>query len=265
MLKKQLIILIVLVCLLSTGCAINPVTGENQLMLVSEAQELQIGRQYAPEVQKQLGGQIENWHLQNYVNSVGQRIAGVSHMPSLEFHYTALNHDSINAMALPGGYVFITKGMLEQLSSEAQLAAVLSHETAHVTARHSAQAMSTQIGMDLALSVAGQKASRGAMDIAGIGSQLLSLNYSREQEMQADSFGLDYMTRASYDPAAMIEVIEMLEGQNRVRPIEFFSSHPNPANRKENAQRKMSTNIYPPDSTTGREDYSKFVLANLNN
>jgi predicted Zn-dependent protease len=155
--------------------------------------------------------------------------------------------------------------MLEQLSSEAQLAAVLAHETAHVTARHSAQAMSTQIGMDLALSVAGQKASRGAMGIASIGSQLLSLNYSREQEMEADTFGLDYMTRASYDPAAMIEVIEMLERQNEVRPIEFFSSHPNPANRKDNVQKQMSTNIYPTDLRTGDADYAKLVLQNLNN
>jgi len=265
MLKKQLIILIALVCLLSAGCAINPVTGENQLILVSEAQELQIGRQYAPEVEKQLGGRIENWQLQNYVNSVGQKISGVSHMPSLEFRYTALNHDSINAMALPGGYVFITRGMLEQLSSEAQLAAVLAHETAHVTARHSAQAMSTQIGMDLALSVAGQKASRGAIDVARIGSQLIGLRYSREHEMEADAFGLDYMVRAGYDPAAMIEVIEMLEGQNRVRPIEFFSTHPNPANRKENVQRRMSANVYPANLRTGDADYTKFVLQNLNN
>jgi predicted Zn-dependent protease len=106
MLKKQLIILIALVCLFSAGCATNPVTGENQLMLISEAQELQIGWQYAPEVEKQLGGRIENWQLQNYVNNVGQRIARVSHMPRLEFRYTVLNHDSINAMALPGGYVF---------------------------------------------------------------------------------------------------------------------------------------------------------------
>ena len=265
MLKKQLIILIALVCLLSAGCATNPVTGENQLMLVSEAQELQIGRQYAPEVEKQLGGRIENWQLQNYVNNVGQRIARISHMPSLEFRYIALNHDSINAMALPGGYVFITRGMLEQFSSEAQLAVVLAHETAHVTARHSAQAMSTQIGMDLALSVAGRKASRGAMDIAGIGSQLLGLNYSREQEVEADTFGLDYMTRAGYDPAAMIEVIEMLERQNEVRPIEFFSSHPNPANRKDNVQRKMNTNVYPTDLRAGDADYAKLVLQNLNN
>ena len=125
--------------------------------------------------------------------------------------------------------------------------------------------MSTQIGMDLALSIAGRKASRGAVDIAGIGSQLLGLNYSREQEMEADAFGLDYMTRAGYDPAAMIEVIEMLERQNEVRPIEFFSSHPNPANRKDNVQRQMSTNVYPPGLRAGDADYAKLVLQNLNN
>jgi predicted Zn-dependent protease len=264
MLKKWLSTFIFLGTLLSCGCAINPVTGENQLMLVSEAQELQIGRQYAPEVEKQLGGRIENWQLQNYVNNVGQKISRVSHMPELEFHYVGLNDDSINAMALPGGYVFITRGMLEQLTSEAQLAAVLAHETAHVAARHSAQAMSTQIGIDLLLSVAGRSASQGTMGIARMGSQLIGLKYSREHEIQADTFGLDYMIRAGYTPQGMIETIEMLERQNELRPIEFFSSHPNPANRKANIQEHVSTNIYPPNMKTGHTDYATFVLENLN-
>ena len=264
MMKTQLTIFILLVCVLSGGCAVNPVTGEKQFMLVGEDWELQVGRQYSPEVEKQMGGRIENWQLQNYITSVGQKIAAVSHQPDLEFHYTALNHESLNAMALPGGYVFITRGMLEKLTSEAQLAGVLAHETAHVTARHSAAAVSQQMGIDLALSVAGQKASSGAMDIARVGSGLIGLRYSRKQETQADIYGLDYMVKAGYNPYAMIETIEMLQRQNEVRPIEFFSSHPDPANRKADILEHISSNIYPPTLTTGESDYAKFVLANLN-
>lgn len=113
---------------LCTGCAINPVTGEEQLMLISEQQDIEIGRKFAPEVEKQMGGRIANESLQNYVDSVGQRIARVSHKPDLEYHFSAVEDKSINAMALPGGYVFITRGMLEKLMTEAQLAGILAHE-----------------------------------------------------------------------------------------------------------------------------------------
>jgi len=264
MLRNMLTIFILPAFVLPGGCAVNPVTGEKQLMLVGEDWERQVGRQYSGEVEKQLGGRIENRQLQNYINNVGQKIAAVSHRPGLEFHYTALNHESINAMALPGGYVFITRGMLERLTSEAQLAGVLAHETAHITARHSAAAVSRQMGIDLALSVAGQKVSSSAMDIARVGAGLIGLRYSREQETQADMYGLDYMVKAGYNPYAMVETIEMLQRQNKMRPIEFFSSHPDPANRKANILEHISSNIYPPTLTTGESDYAKFVLANLN-
>ncbi len=265
MLRKKLTVLILSVWALAAGCTTNPVTGENQLMLVDEAWELQVGRQYSPEVQKQLGGRIANWQLQNYVTSVGQKIAVVSHLPELEFHYVAVNDESVNAMALPGGYVFITRGMLEQLASEAQLAGVLAHETAHVTARHAAAAVSSQMGMDLALSAAGQKASSGTMEIARMGAGLIGLSYNRTQETQADTIGLEYLVKAGYSPYAMVETIEILQRQNEVRPIELFSSHPNPANRKADIEEHMSGNIYPPGLTTGEADYKKFVLENLKN
>jgi predicted Zn-dependent protease len=265
MLKNWLTTFILLVCIISAGCAVNPVTGQKQLMLVGEEWELQVGRQYSGEVEKQLGGRIENWQLQNYIKSVGQKIAAISHRPDLEFHYTALNDESVNAMALPGGYVFVTRGMLAKLTSEAQLAGVLAHETAHVTARHSASAVSQQMGIDLALSVAGQRTSSGVMQAAQIGAGLVGLRYSREQETQADIYGLDYMVRAGYNPFAMVETIEMLQRQNEMRPIEFFSSHPNPANRKANILEHISSNVYPPTLTTGEADYAKYVLTNLNN
>jgi predicted Zn-dependent protease len=155
--------------------------------------------------------------------------------------------------------------MLEQLASEAQLAGVLAHETAHVTARHSAAAVSNQIGMDLVLSAAGQKASSGTIQIARMGAKLIGLSYNRTQERQADTIGLEYMVKAGYSPYGMVETIEILQRQNAVRPIELFSSHPNPANRKADIEEHMSGNIYPLGLITGQADYKKFVLENLKN
>ena len=263
MTKALFITSVVFVSLMFCGCAVNPVTGQNQLMLISPAQESQIGAQYAPEIEKQLGGRIENKTLQNYINGVGRNISRISHMPDLDFSYVALESDIVNAMALPGGYVFITKGMLEKLDSEAQLAAILAHETAHVTARHSAQAMTTQIGMNIILSTVSQKTSAGAMDIARIGSQLIGLKYSREHETQADTVGLDYLVKAGYAPFAAVETMEMLQKQNEVRPIEFFSSHPNPGNRKEILLRQINLRAYPKNLKIARSDYHRYVLTNL--
>jgi predicted Zn-dependent protease len=184
-------------------------------------------------------------------------------MPDLDFSYVALKSDIINAMALPGGYVFITKGMLEKLDSEAQLAAILAHETAHVTSRHSAQAMTTQIGVDVILSTVSRKTSAGATDIARISSQLIGLKYSREHETQADTVGLDYLVKAGYAPFAAVEIMEVLQKQNEVRQIEFFSSHPNPGNRKEVLLRQINLRSYPTNLKIGRSDYHSYVLTNL--
>lgn len=250
-------------CIVFTGCATNPVTGENQFMLVSPEQELQMGAQYAPLIEKELGGRIQNARLQNYVNNVGQSVARISHLPGLRFSYIAVNDKMINAMALPGGYIFVTRGMLEKLDTEAQLAGILAHETAHVTARHSAQAMTTQIGLDMALSVATKNRSGGASQAAGLGAQLLSLNYSREHEHEADVIGMRYTIRAGYDPYAMIETMEILERESSVRPIEFLSTHPNPGNRKDNLRKIMQSQTYPAGLKIRRQDYREYVLKNL--
>ena len=237
------------------GCATNPVTGKDQLMLVSPGEELALGKQYAPEVQKQLGGPIDNPQLQAYVNSVGQKIARISHNPTLEYHFVAVTDESINAMALPGGYVFITKGMLEKLTTEAQLAAVLGHEIVHITARHSADAMSKQIGMSILLSAIGERTSETTSAIAQLGAQIIDLRYSRSAEYEADSYGLDYMLKAGYDPQAMYELMQMLNDQNSQRPIEFFSTHPNPENRMENIQQKINNMSIPANTKTGKTQY----------
>ena len=134
--KKLGLLILYLILSLCVGCAINPITGEEQLMLIPQHQDIVIGRKYAPEVEKQMGGRIADEGLQNYITDVGHKLVLVSHKPGLEYHFVALESESINALALPGGYVFITKGMLKKLTTEAQLAAILAHEIVHVVARH---------------------------------------------------------------------------------------------------------------------------------
>jgi predicted Zn-dependent protease len=246
------------------GCASNPVTGRKQLMLMSSDEELQVGKEYAPEVEKQLGGRLDNPAIQAYVSSVGQKIVKVSHNPELEFHFAAVNDDSLNAMALPGGYVFITKGMLSKLKNEAQLAAVLSHETVHVTARHSANAMSKQIGIEILLSaISGEKTPAAAVKVAELAGQMLQLRYSRGAEYEADTFGLDYMTAAGYDPQAMYEMMQMLDKESTQRPIEFLSTHPNPGNRMENIQERIRSTAPGSNLRTGEQEYKGNVLSKL--
>ncbi len=126
------------------GCVTNPVTGEEEFMIYGSGyeQDVAMGANVANQIEKNLGGALENEQLQNYINYVGQKIANVSHASELKFKYKALKDDSANALALPGGYIYITMGMLEQLRNEAQLAAIFAHETAHITVRHTASAMS---------------------------------------------------------------------------------------------------------------------------
>ena len=259
------IVLIAITFWMLQGCAVNPVTGEQQLMLISPEQDVQIGEKYAPEIEKQMGGKIADVQLQSYVNSIGQKLVAVSHRPDIKFHFTALNHGSLNAFALPGGYVFITKGMLKKLTSEAELAAILSHEIVHVTARHSSEAISKQIGVDLLLSVAlssdTPKYVRVATDLTR---QLISLKYSRADETEADIAALDYMVAADYDPYAMVKIMQMLQNEEKTRPLEFFSSHPSPKNRV-----KYLTNIirqkYPSTAGIVKEtaNYKRYVLDRL--
>lgn len=265
--SKLLILIIALIGLCVSGCATNPVTGEDQFMIYSQSSEANIGKQYAPEIEKQLHGKLDDAGIQNYVNSVGQKIAKVSHMPNLKFKYTVVNHDMINAMALPGGYIFITRGMLEKLNSEAQLAGILAHETVHVTARHSAASMSRQVGINVLMNVAiNEKTPETAARMAYYANQLLGLRYSRSQELEADQYGMDYMVKAGYDPAGIIETMQILEREGSGKSIEFLSTHPNPGNRVEELTRHMNLKGYNYSAQglrVGNGDFNANVLGPL--
>src|SRR3990167_6024712 len=121
---------------LFAGCQVNPVTGENEFNLYSVEQQKQMGAEYSKEVEKELGQSVKDQQLQSYLDSVGQKVVRISHTPSEGFIYKAIDHNSVNAFALPGGYIYITTGLLKELNAESQLAGILAHETAHVTARH---------------------------------------------------------------------------------------------------------------------------------
>ncbi len=238
-------------------------------MLISENQDIEIGRKYAPEIEKQLGGRIDDESLQNYINSIGQKIARISHKPSWEYHFVAVEDKSINALALPGGYIFVTKGMLEKLTTEAQLAALLAHEIVHVTARHSSAAISRQMGLSFllfGLSAAGAKIPQDAGRATKLALQLIGLKYSREHEREADVAGLDYMVVAGYNPYGAVELQQMLQRQDKVRPAEFLSTHPSSENRTISLNARIQTRYSSPEGLRiGKDDYRRIVLDRLTN
>ena len=265
--KRPGLLISVLFFLFCAGCATNPITGKDELMLFPEEQDIALGKKYAPEIEKEMGGRIPDAGIQNYVDYIGQRIVRVSHKPDLEFHFAALDDESVNALALPGGYIFITRGMLENLRSEAQLAAILGHEIVHVVARDVSNAMSNQIGIQLLLSaVTSDKTPSGVLTAADLAQQIVGLRYSRKDEKEADSGGLDYMVAAGYDPYAMVETMQMLQNRSENRPIEFLSTHPSPENRIGYLTQRIQTkHLGRAGLETGKENYRKAVLDRLSN
>lgn len=218
------------------GCAANPVTGKSQISLVSPAQELEIGREgYGPVIQE--FGLYDDAALQAYVNSIGQKVARVSHLPDLAWHFTILDDPTVNAFAMPGGYIYITRGLLAYLNSEAQVAGVLGHEIGHVTYRHTAGMMTQQqlYGAGLALgSIAFPKLQRyGGAAQQALG--LLFLKFSRTDETQADELGVAYATKAGFDPREIPATYAMLErvgDQSGQRLPGFLATHPDPGDRE---------------------------------
>jgi predicted Zn-dependent protease len=222
--------------LAASGCAVNPATGKNQIMLVSEDQEIAMGRQADSAVITSIGLYADPvW--QRYIQQFGARIAATSERPGLPWTFRVVDDAAVNAFALPGGFIYVTRGLLAHVTSEAELASVVGHEIGHVTARHTAAEMSKQqlIGLGLA---AGSMASSQVAKYAGTASQalgILYLKFSRDDESQADQLGLRYMRRASYDPRQMPEVFRMLERLSAAdggsRLPTWLETHPSPANR----------------------------------
>jgi predicted Zn-dependent protease len=263
--RNLLLLMFVSISVLLAGCSTNPITGKKELMLISSSQEMKLGSEYSPVIEKQLGNKLKNAEIQNYIAGIGAKIARVSHTPSRSFKFSALNHESVNAMALPDGSIYITRGMLVNLTTEAQLASILAHEAAHVTARHVSSAMSQQIGIELLLSVVSSKTEMGAMSkgIANYGNKIIGLRFSRDDEREADAGGLDYLIKAGYNPNAFVEVMKILDKQSKSKPIEFLSSHPLPQTRKAYLENRIWKMNIPEGLIVGEAEYKKNVLDKL--
>src|SRR5690606_26348731 len=197
--------------LLAGACSVNPATGERQLSLISEQQEIAIGGEAAGQVAQQIG-LVEHEALQRYVEDVGRRLAAVSERPDLPWQFRVVDDPTPNAFALPGGYIFVTRGLATLLTTEAQLAAVLGHEIGHVTARHSVAQMSraqlAQLGLGLGMVLSPDIAQLG--DLLGSGLQLLFLKYGRDDERQSDELGFRYMLETGYDVEQVDDVFRAL-------------------------------------------------------
>lgn len=195
------------------GCAVNPATGRTDFVMMSERQEIELGQRYSQEILKQYP-RYPDEKLQAYVQQVGERVARHGHRSQLQYSFTVIDSPDINAFALPGGHIYIHRGLMAYLGSEAELAAVLGHEVGHVTARHSVR----QQSQSTAWNILGQAVAVGTgVGVAGdltnvLGGAFVS-GYGRDMELEADGLGAQYLARSGYDPQAMIEVVKVLKAQ----------------------------------------------------
>jgi len=195
------------------GCATNPVTGKQDFVLMSEAEEISLGRKYNQQILREMPA-YDDPRLAAYVEEVGQRMARVSDRPNLAYHFTLLDSTQVNAFALPGGYIYITRALLAYLNSEAELAAVLGHEIGHVTARHAVRQQSAATVTGVAgIILQATTGVRSSGDLFNILGKALLRGYGREHELESDRLGARYLARAGYDPQAMIDVIGILKNQ----------------------------------------------------
>ena len=188
--------------LIVSSCTVNPVTLKREFNVISEEREVRLGRNASAAVPRAFGGLYDDAALQQYINDVGQKLVKVSDRDYLQFSFQVVDSPILNAFALPGGFIYITRGLLAELENEAQLAAILGHEIGHVCARHSAVQLSEALGyqiVTLAALAAGPNAGE-MVTVAATLSQTMMSGYSRQREFQADSMGLSYMYRAGYEP-----------------------------------------------------------------
>lgn len=224
------------------GCSINPVTGKQELMLMSEEQEISLDRQNSPHQLSADYGDTQDKALNAYISNVGQNISRESHRPNMPYSFHALNATYVNAYAFPGGTISVTRGILLDLQNEAELASLIGHEVGHVASRHTGQRMSK--GLLAAVVLSGISATAGSQmgdlvaGLGGIGAGALLAGYSRNQERQADSLGLEYMTRSGYNPEGFVELMNMLNkmsGKNESSMTVLFSTHPMSSERYQTA------------------------------
>jgi predicted Zn-dependent protease len=249
--------IMIVVVLMAVSCAINPATGSPDLMLVSKEDEIKLGQQTDTGVIGEYGLYADQ-RLTGYVDEMGQRLGALSHRPELDWHFKILDVSVVNAFAAPGGYVYFTRGILAALNSEAELAGIMGHEIGHITARHSAQQISKAkvaqyglAGVSIGLSILGIP---GLSSLAEAGVGVLFLKFSRDNEREADSLGVEYATKAGYDASHMADFFETLKRMesktDRSGLPDWFATHPSPEDR----ERAIRTQFTQMQKKTGLKD-----------
>jgi predicted Zn-dependent protease len=259
----RILLLSSFILLIMAACGTNPVTGKRQVTLMSQAQEISLGRQqYAPSLQSQGGTYVIDKSLNAYVNNVGQRLARHSAQPNLPYEFTVLNNDVPNAWALPGGKIAINRGLLVLLEDEAQLAAVLAHEVVHAAARHGAEQHASNVGFQLLSTIAQTQTDNALVNQAmGIGTSGAQAFYSRENELESDYYGINYMVREGYAAYGAVELQQTflaLSQKNKASSdflSTFFASHP-PSSERVAKNRQRAQNL-----PTGKRNKAEFVKA----
>ncbi len=261
--------ILVIVALIVHTCARNPVTGKSELMLISEDQEIAMGQSYDPQVIAEMGD-YNDARIQQFINEKGQAMARISHRPNLPWSFKVVDSPVVNAFAVPGGYVYFTRGILAHFNNEAQFAGVLGHEIGHVTARHTASQQSkqtlAQVGL-IAGMVAVPRAAQMFGDLAGQAMQLLFLKFSRDNESQSDQLGVEYSSKVGYNAYEMADffrTLSRLSAQSGQVIPDFLSTHPNPDNRYENVRQlsnqwQSKLNLNPASLKIGRESYLRLI------
>ncbi|MFK7760016.1 MAG: M48 family metalloprotease [Phycisphaerales bacterium] len=274
--------LTILIALPLTACSVNPATGKRSFTLMSWDREKALGLAAAPELAEAFGGDVPDAGVSDYVHEIGARlVTGVEEgVPDLDWEFTLLNSPVINAFALPGGKVFLSRGLAEKLDSEAELAGVLGHEIGHVTARHSNQQMSAQMGLNFAIGAAAvavgasdpdsdvRRYGQLGLPAVSVGSNLFLLGFGRSEELEADMLGMRYMTRAGYDPRGQLEVMQVLAAESQgPRQPEWLSTHPLPQSRIDRINQYLSSEYAytqgDPSFITNRTGYKARMLDRL--
>ncbi len=281
--RLMLSILVLLAGVSQVACTVNPATGKRSFTLMTWEQEKALGLSAAPQFTEQFGGEFQNANAQAYVDRIGSRLVAQIEpgVPDLDWEFTLLDSDVINAFALPGGKVFMTRGLAAKLGSEAEMAGVLGHEIGHVTARHGNQRMSKQQAFNISLGLGAiavgvadddsdlRRYGQIGIPAIAVGGNLMLLKYGRDEESEADMLGMRYMLKAGYDPSAQRRVMEVLmrASAGQPRQIELFATHPYPETRIERIDQILASQ-YPdaagdPSLRTNEQDYERNILAPL--
>ena len=263
--------LLIAVVFLVSACATNPVTGNREFAFMSESQEIAIGREADMQIQHAMGV-YESLALQEYVEDLGNQLAMVSHRPDLPWQFTVVDSPAVNAFALPGGFIYLTRGIMAYLGDEAELAGVLGHEIGHVTARHAVQAYTRATGAQLGLVLGGvlippiQSSPYGLpgfMDVAGSGLGLLLLKFGREDEIQADRLGAEYAAGGSWNPGGVVGMLSTLgrisDVSDRSGVPNWLSTHPEPEARISEVEATVAKLLEMTNSDDFRVDRSGYL------